>query len=602
MPAELFLDVRRGLVDRRDDGAGRRVGLLTGVDADGREARAGRGVSRSGSYQESDAVARGARRPIPVADSAIIDLPGEWRSSRVPDRPAPGRGGLSPPPGADPLARRRATCCSPRGPAASSSFAAALKIIVALTRLVGELPAVRRRSSAAPPRSGSSSRSAFFAWRLFVLVKRRLLWRVRRKLILSYIFIGVVPSLLIVDLLPARRRAHLHERQRLPVQGRVRLARRLRQARDRVGGVGDVARARRSATRRSPRIHRNELATVSRAVAGVCPASGPDPSAAASPPPGSRCCVQRRPRPVGAHRGARGRPDWLPRRSFPGGTIVVPSPDDPAQVELVIRAALPVVVGGATVGIRHHRSADRRRHGRSSSRTRPACTPARVADRRRTEKPVVDPRQDRRAPERRHVDDAFRQEPDVPRLPGLGHRERRGASASRSAIEPAQLYRRLSDAQQIVVGGRTLGERAVVILLLIAVLFLIIEAVALGMGLALARSITSSVHELFMGTERVRHGDFTHRIDVRRNDQLGELAGSFNQMTGSIEGLLQTAAEKKRLEEELRIARVIQMSLLPRGPLDVAGPRRSRRCACRRARWAGTTTTSSAARRPRSAC
>ena len=91
------------------------------------------------------------------------------------------------------------------------------------------------------------------------------------------------------------------------------------------------------------------------------------------------------------------------------------------------------------------------------------------------------------------------------------------------------------------------------------------------MGLALARSITSAVHELFMGTERVRHGDFAHRINVQSNDQLGELAGSFNQMTGSIEGLLQTAAEKKRLEEELRIARAIQMSLLPRGPLDVPG-------------------------------
>jgi serine phosphatase RsbU (regulator of sigma subunit) len=42
-------------------------------------------------------------------------------------------------------------------------------------------------------------------------------------------------------------------------------------------------------------------------------------------------------------------------------------------------------------------------------------------------------------------------------------------------------------------------------------------------------------------------------------------------MTGSIENLLQTAAEKKRMEEELRIARQIQMSLLPRGPLDVPG-------------------------------
>src|SRR5688572_4710414 len=116
-----------------------------------------------------------------------------------------------------------------------------------------------------------------------------------------------------------------------------------------------------------------------------------------------------------------------------------------------------------------------------------------------------------------------------------------------------------------------LSDALLVVLLLIGVMFLIIEAVALVMGLALARSITSSVHELFMGTERVRQGDFTHRINIESRDQLGELADSFNQMTGSIENLLQTAAEKKRMEEELRIARQIQMSLLPRGPLDVAG-------------------------------
>src|SRR5256714_3893249 len=39
---------------------------------------------------------------------------------------------------------------------------------------------------------------AVFAFRVAVLAKRRLLWRVRRKLILSYIFIGFVPALLIV--------------------------------------------------------------------------------------------------------------------------------------------------------------------------------------------------------------------------------------------------------------------------------------------------------------------------------------------------------------------------------------------------------------------
>src|SRR4051812_16854049 len=40
--------------------------------------------------------------------------------------------------------------------------------------------------------------AAYFLIQLFLLAKRRLLWRVRRKLILSYNFIGFVPAILIV--------------------------------------------------------------------------------------------------------------------------------------------------------------------------------------------------------------------------------------------------------------------------------------------------------------------------------------------------------------------------------------------------------------------
>jgi serine phosphatase RsbU (regulator of sigma subunit) len=99
----------------------------------------------------------------------------------------------------------------------------------------------------------------------------------------------------------------------------------------------------------------------------------------------------------------------------------------------------------------------------------------------------------------------------------------------------------------------------------------VIEFFALITGFALAKSITGSVHALFIGTERVRQGDFTHKIAVKTDDQLGELAGSFNQMTASIEDLLRQAAEKRRLEEELRIAHEIQMSLLPQGQLAMPG-------------------------------
>jgi serine phosphatase RsbU (regulator of sigma subunit) len=42
-------------------------------------------------------------------------------------------------------------------------------------------------------------------------------------------------------------------------------------------------------------------------------------------------------------------------------------------------------------------------------------------------------------------------------------------------------------------------------------------------------------------------------------------------MTASIEDLLQQKAEKERLEQELKIAREIQMSLLPQGPLRMPG-------------------------------
>jgi serine phosphatase RsbU (regulator of sigma subunit) len=108
-------------------------------------------------------------------------------------------------------------------------------------------------------------------------------------------------------------------------------------------------------------------------------------------------------------------------------------------------------------------------------------------------------------------------------------------------------------------------------LLILGLLFLIIQASAFIVGGFFARQITSAVHDLFAGTERVQQGDFGHRIPIRTQDQLGDLADSFNRMSESIERLLRVERDKQRLDDELRIARDIQQSLLPVNAPEVAG-------------------------------
>ncbi len=137
---------------------------------------------------------------------------------------------------------------------------------------------------------------------------------------------------------------------------------------------------------------------------------------------------------------------------------------------------------------------------------------------------------------------------------------------------PMSLYDTVArNALQLGPEGPDLGKVILWVLALLAALFLVIEVSAIFVGLVLARSITGSVHALSQGTDHVRQGDFGHKVQVRSRDQLGELADSFNLMTGSIQDLLHQSAEKERLEEELRIARTIQMSLLPKDRVNVPG-------------------------------
>jgi serine phosphatase RsbU (regulator of sigma subunit) len=135
--------------------------------------------------------------------------------------------------------------------------------------------------------------------------------------------------------------------------------------------------------------------------------------------------------------------------------------------------------------------------------------------------------------------------------------------------QPLELVRRLSPGLlPAEAGARTLPDMLLIAMGVVGVVFLVMYGVALMLGLLLARSITRGVHDLSEGTRRLREGDFSHTIRIGSRDQLGDLAESFNLMSRGIQDLMREQAEKERLEEELRIAREIQMSLLPGGTLS----------------------------------
>jgi sigma-B regulation protein RsbU (phosphoserine phosphatase) len=96
------------------------------------------------------------------------------------------------------------------------------------------------------------------------------------------------------------------------------------------------------------------------------------------------------------------------------------------------------------------------------------------------------------------------------------------------------------------------------------VVFFVVEIASFVIGITMTRTITGAVHRLYGGTLKIMQGEFSHRIEVTGKDQLAELSRSFNSMTENLERLLVVAKEKERLQSEIEIAREVQSQLYPR--------------------------------------
>ena len=107
--------------------------------------------------------------------------------------------------------------------------------------------------------------------------------------------------------------------------------------------------------------------------------------------------------------------------------------------------------------------------------------------------------------------------------------------------------------------------------IVVSVFFLLIEIAALVTGIVLTRRITKAVSDLYHATQYVKTGDWTHRVRIERRDQLGVLGESFNDMTGSISALLEESKKRQRLENEITIASEVQNQLFPQTLPSVPG-------------------------------
>jgi sigma-B regulation protein RsbU (phosphoserine phosphatase) len=423
---------------------------------------------------------------------------------------------------------------------------------------------------------------AYGITRFAVWSKRRLLWRVRRKLILSYVFVGMVPALLVITFFLLAGLILAFNVSSYLVQSRVRnltdqarfLAQTVEIEVERAGSAAAVQEV----------LERRQASTDLRY---------PFVSIAVVPVADLSCKVQ----PAQVARVPRSLPVSLPMMAGAWGHLTPPTAlpkwigcegfsgllayeaatsttaiDQPPQTRLVMRAvAIPEVPNptwAVVLDMPMSMTIEQRIQQETGIRlgeisAMPAAGTQPLAGR---------PIEDRPAEPDEGPALSLNQARWVVFLDHFDWQTGEPESASAGIlINTFEIYDRISVVSPVGFGSMNFGQVLLFVLAVVGVLFMIIQLVALVIGFVLARQITGAVHDLFTGTQHVRGGDFAHQIPVRARDQLGELAESFNLMTGEVTTLLGEMAEKGRLEQEMFAAREIQQKLLPTGTVKTTG-------------------------------
>src|SRR5262249_6703404 len=92
------------------------------------------------------------------------------------------------------------------------------------------------------------------------------------------------------------------------------------------------------------------------------------------------------------------------------------------------------------------------------------------------------------------------------------------------------------------------------------------------LGTALiARTVTKPIGLLVERVRRIGAGDLSHKMRLKRSDEIGLLSDSFDHMTDELQRAQQEILRQQLFEKELEVAAKIQSALLPAAAPRVGG-------------------------------
>jgi serine phosphatase RsbU (regulator of sigma subunit) len=170
-----------------------------------------------------------------------------------------------------------------------------------------------------------------------------------------------------------------------------------------------------------------------------------------------------------------------------------------------------------------------------------------------------------------------------------GYAMARGVSERRVGWRKSQALVRVSLEPGTVLAGLfatrrddPFGYLPLILILVLAFAFFLVALWDILMVTSMGRGVAEAIGALHGAARRLEAGDLEHRIEVRGDDDLWDVARAFNQAAAGLAKAREAEHERARLENELALARRIQARLLPEAPpvvhgLEIAGASESAR-------------------------